>query len=570
MLNAAPGQVVPGDDDRFATTGCGTNGTTGEPDSRCSSSVFVWQSGGLFLIGFRGELADLDVTFSATPVGAGTATDLVRTDGITYDTLETLDIRLGAGNDRFNVRGTLPHTLLNTGPGDDVVFVSDAADLAALPAALLNAGRDLEALHEAVLHGTVTYDDLTFNGSLDEIDGNLDIEVGAGSNTLAVSDHADADADTGFVIDNHSITGLSTGAMTYAATGGDLAGQGAWTRGADGGMFGRGITIHLGTGNDVGTIASVLGGAIAASPFGATVTSLYANYGNDRITVNAPNVAAALLVINGDEGDDTIDGTNASLALTLFGDQGSDTLKGGTSDDRIFGDDGRVHYLKPVGATGFDIVFGGDPDGPALPATGDGVFLTPDLMLTRDVTIGTGDDIYGGLGNDIVLAGAGADHVSDAGGSNVVLGDFGFLTYAGAGIHSIVPTDPTIGAGDIITISGVGNNIVLGETGKDVISTGDGGDLVFGDFGRLDGTIPLTLAPPETVPTFTYVSIFTGIGDGGDNDIVLAGDGRNIVIGGQGNDVIAALGGDDDLIGGHNVASGATATTGSTAAAATT
>ena len=49
-------------------------------------------------------------------------------------------------------------------------------------------------------------------------------------------------------------------------------------------MFGRGITIHLGTGNDVGTIASVRGGAIAASPFGATVTSLYANYGNDRIT----------------------------------------------------------------------------------------------------------------------------------------------------------------------------------------------------------------------------------------------------------------------------------------------
>ena len=48
--------------------------------------------------------------------------------------------------------------------------------------------------------------------------------------------------------------------MTYTATGGDLAGQGAWTRTADGGMFGRGITIHLGTGNDVGTIASVRGG----------------------------------------------------------------------------------------------------------------------------------------------------------------------------------------------------------------------------------------------------------------------------------------------------------------------
>ena len=40
----AAGPGLPGDDDRFATTGCGTNGTTGEPDSLCSSSVFVWKS----------------------------------------------------------------------------------------------------------------------------------------------------------------------------------------------------------------------------------------------------------------------------------------------------------------------------------------------------------------------------------------------------------------------------------------------------------------------------------------------------------------------------------------------
>ena len=70
------GRVVPGDDDSFATTGCGTDGTTGEPDSRCSSSVFVWASGRLFLIGFRGELHGLDVAFTATPAGPGTATDL--------------------------------------------------------------------------------------------------------------------------------------------------------------------------------------------------------------------------------------------------------------------------------------------------------------------------------------------------------------------------------------------------------------------------------------------------------------------------------------------------------------
>ena len=116
VVNAPPGGTLPGDDDRFATTGCGTDGTTGEPDSRCSTSVFAWASGRLFLIGFRGELVGLDVAFIATPVGPGTATDLLRTDGITYDTLETLDIALGGGDDRFNVRGTLPHTVSRHGP----------------------------------------------------------------------------------------------------------------------------------------------------------------------------------------------------------------------------------------------------------------------------------------------------------------------------------------------------------------------------------------------------------------------------------------------------------------------
>ena len=250
------------------------------------------------------------------------------------------------------MRGTLPHTLLDTGAGDDVVFVSDAADLGSLPAALPLAGRDLEALHEAVLHGTVTYDDLTFHGSLDEIDGDLDIDAGAGSNTLAVSDHADSDADTGFVIDDHSITGLADGAMTYTATGGDLAGQGDWTRLHDAGMFGRGITIHLGTGSDNGTIDSVRGGAIASSPFGATVTTVYANQGADDITVDAPDIAAALLVVHGDDGDDTIDAATSSLPVVVFGDAGSDTITGGSGNDQLFGDDGTRPLCEAAGRCG--------------------------------------------------------------------------------------------------------------------------------------------------------------------------------------------------------------------------
>jgi YD repeat-containing protein len=340
-----------------------------------------------------------------------------------------------------------------------------------------------------VLHGTVTYDDLTFHGSLDEIDGDLDIDAGAGSNTLAVSDHADPDADTGFVIDDHSITGLADGAMTYTATGGDLAGQGAWTRLHDAGMFGRGITIHLGTGSDSGTIDSVRGGAIASSPFGATVTTVYANQGADDITVDAP-VVAALLVVHGDAGDDIIDAGTSSLPVVVFGDAGSDTITGGSGNDQLFGDDARVHYVKPAAAAGFDVVFGGDPDGSLLPAALDAVFLTPDLLLTRDTTIGAGDTIDAGLGNDIVLGGRGSDTVHGDGGNDLILGDFGRVATRIAGgfvdatslpLSQEVDSHPFEWLStDSTNTADAAGDVLHGDQGEDVVLGQQGGDTIYG------------------------------------------------------------------------------------------
>ena len=82
--------------------------------------MFVWQHGGDFLIGFRGELHGVAVGLTVTPTNSpagATATDLARMDGINYygfATNELLTILLGAGDDRFNVRGTLPHTVLDS------------------------------------------------------------------------------------------------------------------------------------------------------------------------------------------------------------------------------------------------------------------------------------------------------------------------------------------------------------------------------------------------------------------------------------------------------------------------
>ena len=510
------------DSDRYPQTACGSTGTTGEVDSRCASSVYGWDSGSrVWLLGFRGELAGTDVTFSVTPIGTGTATELLRRDGITYDTLETLDIALGSGHDRFDVRGTLPRTLLNTGSGDDVVFVSDASDLAALPGALTTSGRDLELLHEQVLHGTVTDDDLVFSGSLDQVDGDLAIDTGAGSGTLAISDHADTDADTAFTISDSAVLGLATGNITYTSTTGDLAGQGHWTTLQDGdaGLFGRGITVHLGTGSDSGNVTNVRGGTIASSPFGFTVTTVYGNLGDDVITVSAPGVAGALLVVHGDEGDDTVDGRVAGLALDLFGDEGFDTLTGGSANDRIVGDDGRIYYLKPAGAAGFDVVLGGRPAGvdPTHPHAGtpvapDRSFTTIEVIRTQVTGIGTagragttltGDVLSGGAGNDVLLGGAAADTIVGGSGNDLVLGDFAW-----------------IGA----------------RTG-----------------GSVDASmLPLALASHP----FVFVSAaITNLTESGD-DTLSGGDGDDILMGQQGSDTITGGAGDDDIWGGHNVAGG--------------
>src|SRR5262249_39605854 len=73
---------------------------------------------------------------------------------------------------------------------------------------------------------------------------------------------------------------------------------------------------------------------------------------------------------------------------------------------------------------------------------------------------------------------------------------------------------------------------------KDQITTLGGDDIVMGD----DGNLTFTAAGILTVAT-------TSDPASGDADTVNAGAGRNVVLGGAGNDSITTLGGDDYIIG---------------------
>jgi hypothetical protein len=104
----------------------------------------------------------------------GTTITGLGTSGIVYGTFETLNIGLGTGHDRFNVRGTSPETNIDAGWGDDLIYVSSGANLAAMDGLATNG--DLEALHDVILHGDAT-DPLTgapvSGGTLDFILGLL-------------------------------------------------------------------------------------------------------------------------------------------------------------------------------------------------------------------------------------------------------------------------------------------------------------------------------------------------------------------------------------------------------------
>jgi Ca2+-binding RTX toxin-like protein len=213
----------------------------------------------------------------------------------------------------------------------------------------------------------------------------------------------------------------------------------------------------------------------------------------------------------------------------IVGGYGSDVIHAGQGDNVIMGDNGRVDFDP------FQIRF----------------------VTTTDPTIGGHDVITAGSGNDLVQGGLGDDVITLAGGHNIVLGDHGEIELSNGLPVWITITDPNAGGDDTIT-TGAGNDIILGGTGSDWIETSAGNNLIFGDHGQLTGLIDQRLLPlAQADKPFTWVSIHTGLADGGAADVIFGGTGQDVIIGGQGDDVIFGRAGDDDIIGGHNLHGGA-------------
>jgi Ca2+-binding RTX toxin-like protein len=218
---------------------------------------------------------------------------------------------------------------------------------------------------------------------------------------------------------------------------------------------------------------------------------------------------------------------------TIIGNLGSDNIFGGPGADRISGD-----ALVSGANDGSDIIFG--DNGQVLLANG---LVT--TIETLDPTVGEGDVISTGNGNNIVFGGVGGDSINAGSGDDVIFGDYGKVTRSSNLFVSITSTDPSIGGDDTI-LGGLGRDWIIGGPGSDRIwgdgltsTPGDGADVIFGDNGRI-------LFAAGVITLIETLSAAVGSGD-----IIDTGNGDNIVFGGAGGDSINAGAGNDVLFGDH-------------------
>jgi hypothetical protein len=279
-------------------------------------------------------------------------------------------------------------------------------------------------------------------------------------------------------------------------------------------------------------------GTTLASPYaGIEVTSsdniVLAGVGNDQVNQNGVASAGEDIVL-GDNGTVTWDSNGlitgfASTELALGGNDqiavgdgsnivvggvGNDTITSGSGADVLIGDSAAVTYTpgteQPLQAVSTD---------------------------AADFAGGNNDVIAGGNGDNIVIGGLGTDTVTAGAGDDLILGDNGQIEWTPSGVYeAFQTTDPTLGAGDNIQ-AGDGDNIVAGGFGADTIATGVGEDLILGDngsfqFTEVGGVAVLTSATTtDTDPATgagdtitsggTPATVFTDVDGDGDLDAVV-------------------------------------------------
>ncbi|MFG5382767.1 cadherin-like domain-containing protein, partial [Yoonia sp. R2-816] len=343
----------------------------------------------------------------------------------------------------------------------------------------------------------------------------------------------------------------------------------------------------------------------------ATINTTLSQLAGEELFVGEKTITADDGVIyTGSDGEAEI----LSIATRVGTDQ-ADVISGGGGGEFIFGEDGDDTLL---GNNGHDFLSGGDGDD-RLEGGGDNDRLEGgsgndvlDGGADRDILRGEEgeDQLFGGAGNDNISGGDGADTIDGGEGTDQLdYNDSDGAVYvnlaagAAAGAHAEGDTFTSIegvnGSQFADVLIGNGHaNLINGERGDDLIYGGDGNDHLFGAdgddvlFGQGGDDLFVGYDGAETfnggtgIDTIAYNhpfneegvvvdlsrgrgfsgaavdDVYVGIenirgsknndvliGDDGDNVIASLG-GLDVVIGGGGNDTLISSSGEDELFGG--------------------
>ena len=391
------------------------------------------------------------------------------------------------------LRGALGADLLNGGGGNDLLDASGGDDLL-----FGGGGRD-------TLNGGSGNDTLNGQGGVDTLDGDDDDDtliwqVGASSDNFSGTQGFDElivqgnSANNKLTVSESLAGNIQISDKTYQITMAPSV-----TR----------VTIDAASGNDRVTIEDLSGAA-------GVLLVVNGQNGSDTIDASGADLGSVRLLVQGGDGNDTITGSIGDDLLR--GDDGNDLIDGGAGDDTI---DGGANHDSLAGGDGDDLITGGiDND---TIAGGDG----NDTLRGQDghdnLTGDAGDDsLYGNDGNDTLNGSAGDDLLEGADGRDTLRGGNGDDMLDGG-----VDDDVLDGQGGNDVIAGRdGDDQIYGASGDDLINGGDGHDMIEGGSG--DDTL--------------------GGSDG--NDRINAGSGSDVLVGGDGHDTLLGGGGSDTALGG--------------------
>ncbi len=516
-----------------------------------TDNVAVEKHGTTFTITYQGSMKTQSIAYIDTSgITNGHVTVANRASGIDYYNVGTLNIDLGSGDDVFNVQGTTATTNLSTAAGDDRIYVSSGANvgLSDFPSFI--------------------------SGTLDNLHGTLNIDAGTGNQTLMISAEGSNVGDTNALITRSYATVHAASPTTTLTPTADLyltgfAPAGISITAAATGNFGGGITIWTGSGPDHITVD--------ATHFRAgvnEVTTLNSGLGNDNVTVNLTDGVDGAFVLDAQGPDENLLHLSTPVQTGDYNTP-ADTVGVSLDGSALTSD----QFVVDASLDEVGVMVSPEPGTQAVVTLIKPTVTRFTLGASHTVSLGTALQNLGP--NDTVSAtvnGAAVDASQmtiDPLSGNVTFASTSALPVGALVLIEIIrqitqqfalpqATDPD---NDVVDASGSTLPItVFGGQGDDTITAGVGGDVIFGDRGRILWFQPGTPAP--TIPQdglsvaqlaaleSTAVAVAGGGGPANDamtrlwglavtidpsiggSDTINVPAGNDVVFGGQGNDTI--------------------------------